>query len=43
MSILATALVPLCQVAERLLRERGTFIVPDILTNAGGLVASEFE
>jgi glutamate dehydrogenase/leucine dehydrogenase len=38
MSILATALEHLCRVAERLLRERGVFFVPDILTNAGGVV-----
>ncbi len=29
--------------ADRLLRERGVFIVPDILANAGGVIVSYFE
>jgi glutamate dehydrogenase (NAD(P)+) len=29
--------------ADRLLRERGIFIVPDILANAGGVIVSYFE
>lgn len=34
---------PLTQEAEEILNEKGTIVVPDILTNAGGVVVSYFE
>jgi glutamate dehydrogenase/leucine dehydrogenase len=34
---------PLTREAEEILNEKGTIIVPDILTNAGGVVVSYFE
>ena len=34
---------PTTEEADRLLRERGVFIVPDILANAGGVIVSYFE
>lgn len=34
---------PLTSEAEKVLNERGTIVVPDILTNAGGVVVSYFE
>ncbi|MBI2120805.1 MAG: Glu/Leu/Phe/Val dehydrogenase [Parcubacteria group bacterium] len=34
---------PLTAEAEKILNERGTVVVPDILTNAGGVVVSYFE
>ena len=34
---------PLTQEAEEILNERGTIVVPDILTNAGGVAVSYFE